>query len=117
MMADAGEDSRALSGAAVRVAPEAWPALQIAVENGFGGVHSPEKAEGLGGAVQEYFFRNADLEPDEVEDFLGELMMNEFATVVEDGSLPQVSMPWIQLPSSCLQPFFSLSVLDEHFWL
>ena len=26
-----------------------------------------------------------------MEDFLGELMMNEFATVVEDGSLPQVS--------------------------
>ena len=36
--------------------------------------------------------------------------MNEFDTVVEDGSLPQVSMSWIQLPSSCLQPFFSLAV-------
>ncbi|OWJ99545.1 TSR2 [Cervus elaphus hippelaphus] len=89
MMADAGEDSRALFGAAVRAALEAWPALQIAVENGFGGVHSQEKAEWLGGAVEEYFFRNADLELDEVEDFLGELMMNEFDTVVEDGSLPQ----------------------------
>lgn len=53
---------------------------------------------------------SADLELDEVEDFLGELMMNEFDTVVEDGSLPQVSMSWIQLPSSCLQPFFSLAV-------
>ncbi|ELR55025.1 pre-rRNA-processing protein TSR2 homolog [Bos indicus] len=91
MMADAAEDSRALFGAAVRAALEAWPALQIAVENGFGGVYSQEKAEWLGGAVEEYFFRNADLELDEVEDFLGELMMNEFDTVVEDGSLPQVS--------------------------
>ncbi|XP_035964943.1 pre-rRNA-processing protein TSR2 homolog isoform X1 [Halichoerus grypus] len=106
MMAGAGEDSRALFGAGVRAALEAWPALQagfqadvvgsglcsqIAVENGFGGVHSQEKAEWLGGAVEEYFFRNADLELDEVEDFLGELMTNEFDTVVEDGSLPQVS--------------------------
>ncbi|XP_037368245.1 pre-rRNA-processing protein TSR2 homolog [Talpa occidentalis] len=91
MMAGAGEDSRALFGAGVRAALEAWPALQIAVENGFGGVHSQEKAEWLGGAVEEYFFRNADLEIDEVEDFLGELMTNEFDTVVEDGSLPQVS--------------------------
>ncbi|XP_011759975.1 pre-rRNA-processing protein TSR2 homolog isoform X2 [Macaca nemestrina] len=33
----------------------------------------------------------ADLELDEVEDFLGELLTNEFDTVVEDGSLPQVS--------------------------
>ncbi|KAB1252885.1 Pre-rRNA-processing protein TSR2-like protein [Camelus dromedarius] len=91
MMAGAAEDSRALFGAGVRAALEAWPALQIAVENGFGGVHSQEKAEWLGGAVEEYFFRNADLELDEVEDFLGELMTNEFDTVVEDGSLPQVS--------------------------
>ncbi|XP_012589756.1 PREDICTED: pre-rRNA-processing protein TSR2 homolog isoform X2 [Condylura cristata] len=88
-MAGEGEDSRALFGAGVRAALEAWPALQIAVENGFGGVHSQEKAEWLGGAVEEYFFRNADLELDEVEDFLGELMTNEFDTVVEDGSLPQ----------------------------
>ncbi|KAM9576530.1 pre-rRNA-processing protein TSR2 homolog isoform 2-T2 [Trichechus inunguis] len=98
-MAGAGEDSLALFGAGVRAALEAWPALQIAVENGFGGVHSQEKAEWLGGAVEEYFIRNegpilsysADLELDEVEDFLGELMTNEFDTVVEDGSLPQVS--------------------------
>ncbi|KAM5195217.1 pre-rRNA-processing protein TSR2 homolog isoform 2-T2 [Hipposideros larvatus] len=90
-MAGSGEDSRALFGAGVRAALEAWPALQIAVENSFGGVHSREKAEWLGGAVEEYFFRNADLELDEVEDFLGELMTNEFDTVVEDGSLPQVS--------------------------
>ncbi|XP_059994223.1 pre-rRNA-processing protein TSR2 homolog isoform X3 [Lagenorhynchus albirostris] len=91
MMAGAAEDLRALFGVAVRAVLEAWPALQIAVENGFGGVHSQEKAEWLGGAVEEYFFRNADLELDEVEDFLGELMTNEFDTVVEDGSLPQVA--------------------------
>ncbi|XP_058905790.1 pre-rRNA-processing protein TSR2 homolog [Kogia breviceps] len=91
MMAGAAEDSGTLFGVAVRAALEAWPALQIAVENGFGGVHSQEKAQWLGGAVEEYFFRNADLELDEVEDFLGELMTNEFDTVVEDGSLPQVS--------------------------
>nr|XP_026263213.1 pre-rRNA-processing protein TSR2 homolog [Urocitellus parryii] len=89
MMAGAGEDARALFRAGVRAALEAWPALQIAVENGFGGVHSQEKAEWLGGAVEDYFIRNADLELDEVEDFLGELMTNEFDTVVEDGSLPQ----------------------------
>ncbi|XP_075395586.1 pre-rRNA-processing protein TSR2 homolog isoform X2 [Tenrec ecaudatus] len=88
-MAGAAADSRALFRAGVRAALEAWPALQIAVENGFGGVYSQEKAEWLGDAMEEYFVRNADLELDEVEDFLGELMTNEFDTVVEDGSLPQ----------------------------
>ncbi|CAH6785706.1 pre-rRNA-processing protein TSR2 homolog isoform X2 [Phodopus roborovskii] len=91
MMAGAAEDVRALFGAAIRAALEAWPALQIAVENGFGGVHSQEKAEWLGGAVEDYFIANADLDLEEVEDFLGELMTTEFDTVVEDGSLPQVS--------------------------
>ncbi|KAM7323763.1 hypothetical protein ACRRTK_017869 [Alexandromys fortis] len=33
----------------------------------------------------------ADLELEEVKDFLGEQMTTEFDTVVEDGSLPQVS--------------------------
>ncbi|CAO2624528.1 Pre-rRNA-processing protein TSR2 homolog [Lemmus lemmus] len=91
MMAGAAEDVRELFGAAVRAALDAWPALQIAVENGFGGMHSQEKAEWLGGAVEDYFIANADLELEEVEDFLGELMTTEFDTVVEDGSLPQVS--------------------------
>ncbi|XP_059739803.1 pre-rRNA-processing protein TSR2 homolog [Bos indicus] len=77
------------SGTAVCTSLEAWPTLQIAVENGF--VHSWEKAEWLGSAVEEYFFHNADLELDEVKDFLRELMKNEFNTVVGGGSLPQVS--------------------------
>ncbi|XP_036866266.1 pre-rRNA-processing protein TSR2 homolog isoform X2 [Manis javanica] len=57
-MADAGADLRGHFRVGVRAALEAWPALQIAVENGFGGVHSQEKAEWLGDAVEEYFFRN-----------------------------------------------------------
>ncbi|ERE63824.1 pre-rRNA-processing protein TSR2 homolog isoform X3 [Cricetulus griseus] len=91
MMAGAAEDVRTLFGAAIRAALEAWPALQIAVENGFGGVHTQEKAEWLGGAVEDYFIANVDLALEEIEDFLGELMTTEFDTVVEDGSLPQVS--------------------------
>lgn len=35
---------------------------QIAVENGFGGVHSQEKAEWLWGAVEDYFIANGECE-------------------------------------------------------
>ncbi|KAJ7317488.1 hypothetical protein JRQ81_003650 [Phrynocephalus forsythii] len=80
-----------------------WPVLQIAVENGFGGAYSQEKAEWMVGAVEQYFQSNADLEPEEIEDFLAELMNNEFDTMVEDGSLPQVSQELCLFFSQCRQ--------------
>ncbi|KAM9752530.1 pre-rRNA-processing protein TSR2 homolog isoform 2-T2 [Menidia menidia] len=39
----------------------------------------------------------ADLQPCEVEDFISELMDQEFDTVVEDGSLPQVALRLVQM--------------------
>lgn len=51
----------------------AWPALQIAVQNGTGGVHSQEEDTWLGGAGEECYLRNAGLELDEAEGFLGEM--------------------------------------------
>ncbi|XP_037540373.1 pre-rRNA-processing protein TSR2 homolog [Nematolebias whitei] len=53
--------------------------------------------------VQQYFQDNADLEQSDVEDFLSELMNQEFNTVVEDGSLPQVSLHLLQLFSQWKQ--------------
>lgn len=37
---------------------------------------------------------SADLAQDEVEDFIGALMDQEFATLVDDGTLPQVGAPF-----------------------
>ncbi|XP_003215767.1 pre-rRNA-processing protein TSR2 homolog [Anolis carolinensis] len=90
-MAAPSAEPRGLFGQGVEALLNSWPVLQIAVENGFGGAYSQEKAEWMVGAVEQYFQSNADLEPDEVEDFLAELMNNEFDTMVEDGSLTQVS--------------------------
>ncbi|PKK17097.1 hypothetical protein A306_00014891, partial [Columba livia] len=67
-----------------------WPLPQLAVAQGFGGPQSPEKAAWLAGALQDFFTQNADLEEEEVEEFLAEVMDNEFDTAVEDGSLQQV---------------------------
>uniref|UniRef100_A0A3Q1G4P6 Pre-rRNA-processing protein TSR2 homolog n=1 Tax=Acanthochromis polyacanthus TaxID=80966 RepID=A0A3Q1G4P6_9TELE len=61
----------------------------IAVDNGFGGVYGQQKADWMVDVVQQYFHDNADLQPSEVEDYLSDLMDQEFDTVVEDGSLPQ----------------------------
>ncbi|XP_061470113.1 pre-rRNA-processing protein TSR2 homolog isoform X2 [Rhineura floridana] len=77
--------------------------VEIAVENGFGGAYSQEKAEWMVGAVEQYFQSNADLEPEEIEDFLAELMNNEFDTMIEDGSLVQVSQQLCLFFSQCQQ--------------
>ncbi|XP_062855289.1 pre-rRNA-processing protein TSR2 homolog [Trichomycterus rosablanca] len=97
---------------AVRVVLEAWPVLQIAVDNGFGGVYSQQKADWMVDAVQQYFHDNRDLEQDEVEDFLSELMNNEFDTVVDDGSLPQVAQKMCVMFQQCQQG--QLAKVKEH---
>ncbi|KAK1801080.1 hypothetical protein P4O66_022795 [Electrophorus voltai] len=88
---------------AVRAVLETWPVLQIAVDNGFGGAYSPQKAEWMVDALQQYFYDNDDLEQEEVEDFLSNLMDNEFDTVVDDGSLPQVAKKVCEMFQQCQQ--------------
>ncbi|XP_072223851.1 pre-rRNA-processing protein TSR2 homolog [Leuresthes tenuis] len=89
--------SRELFKEGVRAVLHTWPVLQIAVDNGFGGVYGQQKADWMVDAVQQYFHDNADLQQYEVEDFITELMDQEFDTVVEDGSLPQVSLALLQM--------------------
>ncbi|XP_062891607.1 pre-rRNA-processing protein TSR2 homolog isoform X1 [Mobula hypostoma] len=75
----------------IRTALEAWPAYQVALENGFGGAHGQQKAAWMVTAVEQYFYDNADLESEEVEELLADILDNEFDTVVEDGSLSEVA--------------------------
>ncbi|XP_058684872.1 pre-rRNA-processing protein TSR2 homolog, partial [Poecile atricapillus] len=70
---------------------------QLAVAQGFGGPQGPEKAAWFSSALLDFFSHNADLQQEEVEDFLAEVMDNEFDTVVEDGSLQQ-RHPWDPQP-------------------
>ncbi|XP_061644117.1 pre-rRNA-processing protein TSR2 homolog isoform X1 [Phyllopteryx taeniolatus] len=93
----ASADSRGLFTDGVRAALHTWPVLQIALDNGFGGVYGEQKADWLVDVVQQYFHDNADLEQDEVEDFISTLMDQEFHTVVDDGSLPQVCVRLMQM--------------------
>ncbi|XP_062494810.1 pre-rRNA-processing protein TSR2 homolog [Pezoporus occidentalis] len=90
-MAAPSAEERALLERGVRAVLSGWAALQLAVAQGFGGPQSPEKAAWLVGAVLEFLSQNPELAEDEVEDFLAEVMDNEFDTAVEDGSLQQVS--------------------------
>ena len=44
-----------------RVVLRGWTALQLAVQHGFGGVHSQEKGQWMSYAVADYFAKNRDL--------------------------------------------------------
>ncbi|XP_074651963.1 pre-rRNA-processing protein TSR2 homolog [Tubulanus polymorphus] len=68
-----------------------WTALQLAVANGFGGVHSQEKALWMIEAVEQWFSENSDIYADELEEFLADVMNTEFDTVTEDGSLSEIA--------------------------
>ncbi|XP_074873685.1 pre-rRNA-processing protein TSR2 homolog isoform X2 [Carettochelys insculpta] len=100
-MAAPREETRGLFSQGVRAVLGSWAALQIAVENGFGGAHGRDKAEWMVGAVEQYFRSNAGLEQDEVEDFLAEVLNNEFDTIIEDGSLAEVSQQLQVLFAQC----------------
>ncbi|XP_074537697.1 pre-rRNA-processing protein TSR2 homolog [Halichoeres trimaculatus] len=89
--------SRELFSEGVRAVLHTWPVLQIAVDNGFGGVYGEQKADWLVDVVQQYFHDNSNLQQYEVEDFIAQLMDQEFNTVVDDGSLPEVSLSLQQM--------------------
>ncbi|XP_029862603.1 pre-rRNA-processing protein TSR2 homolog isoform X2 [Aquila chrysaetos chrysaetos] len=95
-MAAPGLEEGGLFARGVRAVLGGWAALQLAVAHGFGGPQSPEKATWLAGALQEFFAQN-ELGEEEVEEFLAEVMDNEFDTAVEDGSLRQVSRELVTL--------------------
>ena len=56
-----------------------------------GGPQSKEKADWMAGATENWFYENKDLQDFEVEDFLGEIMQNEFNLQIDDGSLEEVA--------------------------
>ncbi|KAJ4918371.1 hypothetical protein JOQ06_022223 [Pogonophryne albipinna] len=87
--------SRVLFSEAVRQVLLSWPVLQIAVDNGFGGVYGTQKADWMVDVVQQFFHDNADLQRGEVEDFLSDIMNQEFNTVLCDALLQMFSQ-WQQ---------------------
>jgi len=91
-MASASSDScNSLFYQCIQGTLKSWTALQLAVAQSFAGPHSKEKAQWLVGVIETFFHENADLEPYEVEEFLEEIMSNEFNIIAEDDSIKQIS--------------------------
>ncbi|XP_033102920.1 pre-rRNA-processing protein TSR2 homolog [Anneissia japonica] len=69
---------------------QGWTVLQLAVQHGFGGPYGYEKSQWFVGAIWQWFQENDDIEPEELEDFLGDILNTEFDTIAEDGSSSQI---------------------------
>ncbi|XP_078371867.1 uncharacterized protein LOC144655498 isoform X1 [Oculina patagonica] len=67
-----------------------WSVLQLAVEHGFGGRDTSEKAEWMVNVINQVLTENETIENYELEDYIEEILFNEFHTMAEDGSLPKV---------------------------
>lgn len=94
--------SRSLFRKAVCCALSEWPALQIAVENSFGGVLTKKKARWLTEVTAD-FLENNKVSTADICEYLMVLMDQELSTLIEDDSLEPVSKQLLDLWSQYQQ--------------
>eukprot|EP01018_Ginkgo_biloba_P039794 Gb_05218 [translate_table: standard] len=81
-----------------------WTALQMAVQNEWGGRSSRQKADQLGADIVSWMTQsNVPRYIDELEEMLDENMLLSFNTETEDGSLEEVAEQLMLLHEECLQ--------------
>lgn len=77
-----------------------WPSLNLAIENGMGGSQAQEKRVWMCKTIAEVMLKEKDID---LEDYLAELVNQEFDTLIEDGSL-EYNTKWIEkFYKDCLQ--------------
>ena len=82
---------------AIALALFTWPPLTLAIQNAWGGPLAAEKREWLAGAVSELLTGTPDVDGEYLEEFLLQVMNDEFETNLEDGSAEEVAEKIIAL--------------------
>ncbi|XP_073004758.1 uncharacterized protein [Typha latifolia] len=81
-----------------------WTALQMAVENGWGGRDSRRKADELADSIFSWFVQSkAPLYIDDLESMIDESMVVSFNTEIEDGSVEEVAEELMIMHEDCLK--------------
>lgn len=89
----------------VRFIFKKWVGFQEALLEGMGGIYAKEKAIWMGNEIENYFKKEKNVCPEELEEYLGTMLENEFDTYFEDGSLQQVSRKFCEAyPLSLTNP-------------
>ena len=76
---------------AVEAVFQNWTALQFAISQGAAGPQSADIAKWMVSATVQWFSENKNLEYDEVEDFLADIVNQEFNVLIDDGSVTKKS--------------------------
>ena len=86
----------------------AWPALTLAVENLWGGPESLEKRDWFAGAISDLIANAPDADVDYVDQFLLQVMIDEFDVNIEDDSGEEVAAKIVGLRKLTLQGDFAM---------
>lgn len=68
-----------------------WPSLELAIENGMGGHYAKDKRDWICQTIGQAVLNEKDID---LEDYLAEMINQEFDTLIEDGSL-EYNIQWI----------------------
>ncbi|MCJ1477837.1 hypothetical protein MMC13_006510 [Lambiella insularis] len=98
---------------AIALTLAAWPALSLAVANLWGGPLSSEKRDWFAGAVSTLLEETPDADVDYVEEFLLQVMLDEFEVNVDDSSAEEVAAKILGLRKLCAKGDFGM--VDEMF--
>jgi len=90
-----------------------WPALSLAVQNSWGGPDSSEKRDWFAGAISDLIAAIPDADVEYLEEFLLQVMNDEFDVNVEDGSAEEVAAKIVGLRKLTARGDFKL--VDEMF--
>ena len=82
---------------AVALTLASWPALTLAVQNSWGGPNSAEKRDWFAGAASELLDEARDADAQYLEEFLLQVMIDEFEVNVEDGSGEEIAEKILKL--------------------
>lgn len=95
----------------IALALSTWPALTHSVQNSWGGPDSSEKRDWFAGAISDLLSSTPDADVEYVEEFLLQVMNDEFDVNVEDGSGEEVAAKIVGLRKLTLQGNFTM--VDE----
>ncbi|KAI9491469.1 Pre-rRNA-processing protein TSR2-domain-containing protein [Zychaea mexicana] len=87
---------------------KSWTALNLAVEQDWGGVESAEKRDWLIGVIVDYFGSNGKkLDVEDIETILDQIMTDEFQTILEDDSSYLVAKHLVEVYHQCIRGNFT----------
>ncbi|MCJ1377491.1 hypothetical protein MMC17_000586 [Xylographa soralifera] len=98
---------------AIALTLSTWPALSLAVQNSWGGPDSSEKRDWFAGAISELLAATPDADVEYLEEFMLQVMNDEFDVNVEDGSAEEVAAKVVGLRKLTARGDFGM--VDEMF--